>query len=86
MIVSSEAIKMALLLDTEEEQQVEFRHEGASMFIQGQEVRGLVREWQDFSVDRSKARKLLALLMAMAEQPLTIEYDGNWFTIQEVLV
>ena len=76
----------AIPMDPQDEHEIVFRHEGSSVFIQGQEVRGIVREWQDFSIDRPKAKKLLALLMAMAEQPLTIEYDGNWFTVQEVLV
>jgi len=92
MIVSSKALREALqyverqgLLDNYGSV-VSFRNDGAGIEVSGIYVTNVMRDWEDFDVDRDKAMNLRTLLMAMSEQPITVMYDGNWFTIQEVLV
>jgi len=92
MIVSSKALKEALQYvertgaNDGDESVVSFRNDGSGVEVSGIYVTNVMRDWEDFDVDRDKATKLRALLMAMSEQPITVMYDGNWFTIQEVLV
>jgi hypothetical protein len=92
MIVSSKALREALQyvertgVNDSDESVVSFRNDGAGIEVSGIYITNVMRDWEDFDVDSDKAMKLRALLMAMSEQPITVMYDGNWFTIQEVLV
>lgn len=90
MIVSSKVLRNALLvgipMDPNEDHVVTFRCDDISVEVSGQPVTNVMRDWEDFDIDRDKAKKLHAILMAMSEQPITVMYDGNWFTIQEVFV
>jgi len=91
MIVSSKALAGALsvaLADGDEAQAgVAFKADGRSVVVGTMGVGGEKQAgWQDFELERPQAQKLFRILLAMAEQPLTIRYDGSWIRIGEVLV
>lgn len=90
MIVNSKTLEKALLAGipehTSDEDMIYFRSYDTGVEVAGQYVTNLQRDWQDFYIDVDKAKKLHRVLLSMSEQPITVSYDGNWFTIQEVLV
>lgn len=91
MIVSSKALAGALSLalanDFEEQLPVAFRLDGRNIVVGTTVVGGEAQpRWQDFELERPQAQKLFRILLAMAEQPLTIRWDGSWLRIGEVLV
>jgi hypothetical protein len=91
MIVSSKALagalSVALVDGFEEEAGVAFKADGSFVVVGTTVVTGEKQAgWQDFELERPQAQKLFRILFAMAEQPLTIRYDGSWIRIGEVLV
>lgn len=93
MIVNSKMLWIALSSamaatpsDAKDDRTVSFHQCDIGVEVSGQYVTNVLRDWEDFEVDVDKAMKLARLLSHMAEQPITVVYDGNWFTIKEVLV
>ncbi|HRH68870.1 MAG TPA: hypothetical protein PLB89_05115 [Flavobacteriales bacterium] len=47
---------------------------------------GLVRDFEDFDLPQPKAVALRKLMLLIAEQPVTLSWDGQQITIEEIII
>jgi len=90
-IVSNKHLRTALLtaipIETNDEREIAFTTNKGAVVIGGIPVTNeFSTDWEDFSIDRSKAMKLYELLRTISEQPITVSYMHGNIMISHIMV